>query len=788
MASAYVTGQLPLLSDLPAAQFHAVLDSLPDATLIINGNDLIVFASRQVEPIFGYTPNELIGKNVEILVPEHYRSTHLQHRGGFFAKPNFREIGNGSILEAQRKDGSIFPAEICPSSIQNDQGTLVVSVIRDVSEHKKMAQLAVNDWRFKLLLQHTPLATALVDKQMNYLNVSKRWLQDYRLEDKDVIGLNFYEVLPHVSDDWKAIHQRCLSGAAVQVEEDRFTRADGSTDWVSWQCQPWHEASGEIGGIVIFSEMVTRQKLTEIALGKSEEHLRKIYENAMMGITISNMAGYFQHCNAAYCALLGYSLDELRQMKFTDVIHPDDLEADLAEIARMQTENLPYIDVANRCIKKNGDPIWVRKIITLLESEAGLPSQYLSIINDNTKLKEAEEVLLSSRENLENLVFARTQELEFAKQHAEDASAFKTRFLTAASHDLRQPLQSAGLYLSVLSQVSQSPQQQVICEAMTQSLDVMSNLLDALLDISRFESGSVVPSKKDFSLHRLLNRIVLDNLPQAEAKSLKLNYLSGDYTVYSDPTLLERIVENFIANAIRYTNQGQVTLACNCTDNIVNISVSDTGVGMPQNELDKIFNEYYQLDNPGRDRRKGLGLGLAIAKHISLILEHPITVQSMLGYGSVFTVAVPLGNTNKQAKSAPYQGTAKVEHGFKPEVLFVEDDPMIMKAMAVLFETVGIQPYTADSGELAIAKVKAGIRPDVIVSDYRLPGCNGVEVIKQVRAIVQDTIPAIIISGDTSLRQIENEDIPKCNVFLKPVNAKKLVAAIFEATKVLQTG
>ncbi len=785
MTSAYDTGRLPLLSDLPASQIPDVLDSLPDATLVINDNGLIVFASQQVEPVFGYKPNELIGKPVETLVPVSARPAHVQHREGYFAKPKFREMGGGLTLKAQRKDGSVFPAEICLGYIQNDQGSLVISSIRDVSERKKTEQLEINDWRFKLLLQHTPLAIALVDRQMNYLDVSERWLQDYHLQDRDIIGLNFYDVFPEVSDDWKELHQRCLNGEVIQVNEDIFTRADGTTDWLNWQCRPWHEANGEIGGIAIFSDLVTRRKRAEMALGKSEEHLRKIYENAMTGITISNMAGYFQHCNAAFCGLLGYSLDELRQLKFTDVIHPDDVETNLAEVARLHTENLPYVDITNRYLKKNGDPIWVRKIITLLDDETGQPNQYLSIINDNSKLKEAEEILLSSRHNLENLVYARTQELEVAKQHAEDASDFKTRFLTAASHDLRQPLQSAGLYLSVLSQVNDSPQQQVICEAMTQSLDVMSNLLDALLDISRFESGSVVPIKKDFSLDRLLSRIVLDNFPQADAKGLKLIYPNKHYTVHSDPTLLERIIENFIANAIRYTKKGQVTVACDCTDGFVSIAVSDTGVGIPQNELDKIFGEYYQLGNPGRDRRKGLGLGLAIAKHISHILEHPISVQSMLGYGSVFTIKVPLGDDNKRAKGAPYLVASEAGHRVKPEVMFVEDDPMIIKAMTVLFETVGIQAYTADTGEAAIAKVKAGARPDVIVSDYRLPGCNGIEVIKQIRAIVQDTIPAIIISGDTSLRQIENEDLPKCNVFRKPVNAKKLVATIFEVTKVL---
>jgi PAS domain S-box-containing protein len=386
---------------------------------------------------------------------------------------------------------------------------------------------------------------------------------------------------------------------------------------------------------------------------------------------------------------------------------------------------------------------------------------------------------------LENLVLARTQELETAREQAENANAAKSRFLTAASHDLRQPLQTAGLYLSVLSQLEGSAQHQEICHALNQSLEVMNNLLNALLDISKLESGTVVPNKKNFELDKILKCIITDNLPQAKAKGLNLTCEIEDCTAYSDPALLERIIENFVTNAIRYTQQGQVSVACKCNDGVAHISVGDTGIGIPKNELDNIFNEYYQLDNPGRDRRKGLGLGLAIAKHISNILGHPLSVESMPGQGSVFTVTIPLGQTVKTSVGGYSELSSHDKVHIKPEVLFIDDDPMIISAMRMLFNKLDIPIYTAETSEQAIAQIKSGVRPDVIVSDYRLQGCNGIEVVKQIRELALDTIPAIIISGDTSLNQIENQNLPKSNIFLKPVDAKKLVMKIYEVTNVL---
>jgi two-component system CheB/CheR fusion protein len=312
---------------------------------------------------------------------------------------------------------------------------------------------------------------------------------------------------------------------------------------------------------------------------------------------------------------------------------------------------------------------------------------------------------------------------------------------------------------------------------MRKSLDTMGELLDALLDISKLDGGSITPEKRDVDIQVLLDRIITGNIQQAEKKGLQLDYSKTDCVVYSDPALLERVLENFVTNAIRYTEQGRVTIDCQIGDAVVRIAVRDTGVGIPKAELGRIFEEYYQIDNPVRDRRQGLGLGLSIVKHIARILDHPLEVTSIPGEGSTFAVEVPLGaQEGAQVEARTPANTARGDR--ESIVLFVEDDPAIVDATTMLLTLSGFQVHSASNGDEALAHVAAGIRPDIVVSDYRLPGYNGIEVIRRVRQVTADDLPTILITGDTSAIEIEAANISNCTVLRKPVDIDRLISLI----------
>jgi PAS domain S-box-containing protein len=368
--------------------------------------------------------------------------------------------------------------------------------------------------------------------------------------------------------------------------------------------------------------------------------------------------------------------------------------------------------------------------------------------------------------------------LRQAKEMAENATATKSRFLAAASHDLRQPLQSLGLYLSVLMRQIDEPSQLDVAYKMRQSLDTMSELLNALLDISKLDGNAVAVEKKDLRIQQLLRRIVNDNIQQAKQKGLQLICSAEDYVVHTDLGLLERVLENFVTNAIRYTKLGAVTIDCQRDDRVLRISVSDTGVGIDESELDRVFEEYYQLDNPARDRRKGLGLGLAIVKHIAKLLDHPLDVKSIAGQGSTFSVEVPLGDQATAEIEIRAVPTVPRSSERVPKILLIDDDPSILDATTMLLEASGMVVHSALDGQDALAQVVAGLDPDMLVCDYRLPGETGVKVIRRIRDETMDDLPAILMTGDTSAEEIKLANLPSCTVLHKPADTDRLISTI----------
>jgi len=391
----------------------------------------------------------------------------------------------------------------------------------------------------------------------------------------------------------------------------------------------------------------------------------------------------------------------------------------------------------------------------------------------------AEQALRRSHEQLEERIRLRTQELEQARAAAVGANLLKSRFLSAASHDLRQPLQAAGLCLSnLLLQLSSAPLR-AACEEARASLERMAEILDALLDISRLESGAIEPKVADFELGPMLERIAGQHRCQAAAKGLRLVVEACEDVARTDAALLGRIIDNLLSNAIRYTVAGEVRVQRERDADDLRISVVDTGAGIPPEKHGTIFEEYVQLDNPARDRDKGLGLGLSIVKHIGHILGLRIELESLPGHGSKFTVHVPPGAREGVAKT-PQQPEPQIratprDMAASPSVLLVEDNRAIAVALQMFLELRGYQSHLAQDCAGALALIDAGLRPDLIISDYRLPTQDGVWLLQQLRAKL-GAVPAILMTGETAVRAE-----PGAEHYLllhKPVNPNELARVV----------
>ncbi len=261
------------------ARFRGVLAASPDAVLMVNNAGVIEFASDRVLDIFGYAPEELVGKPVEILVPERFRRAHFSHLGAYFAYPKTRMMGGGLLLCGRRKDATEFPAEISLSPVAMADRSAAIAAVRDVTarralevlQQKAAEALRESEGRLRYFIKYAPAAIAILDTDLRYLVYSDRWLTDYGLGGRDLRGLSHYEVFPEIPERWRAIHRRALAGETLHADEDSFTRTDGHVQWLRWEVRPWLNNLGHIGGVAFLTEDITDRKRMESQLLQAQK-------------------------------------------------------------------------------------------------------------------------------------------------------------------------------------------------------------------------------------------------------------------------------------------------------------------------------------------------------------------------------------------------------------------------------------------------------------------------------------------------------------------------------------
>ncbi len=379
-------------------------------------------------------------------------------------------------------------------------------------------------------------------------------------------------------------------------------------------------------------------------------------------------------------------------------------------------------------------------------------------------------------ENLE-LVKRLTKE----KESAELANVAKSKFLAAASHDLRQPLHALSLLSSALCDRIKYPEVKHIVDKIMLAVSALENLFNALLDISKLDSGVLKPNITSFRLRDIFDKIENDYRPEADRKGLEFIVDScRDAIVYSDDILLERVIRNFVSNALRYTDKGTVRLFCEPVNDKIKIIVEDTGIGIQDNNLQTIFDEYVQIGNPERDREKGLGLGLAIVARISHLLDHPVHVKSAEGKGSVFSIAVSLGR--QQDIPVPESYVARTP-GMELEnlnVLIIDDERSNLDALDALLRGWKCKVISAESGEEACEKIRAQeIKPDCVLTDYRLRNNKtGLDAIRDIAEVTGEDVPAVLITGDVAIKKLHEEGADAYHLMHKPVQPARLRALL----------
>ena len=494
----------------------------------------------------------------------------------------------------------------------------------------------------------------------------------------------------------------------------------------------------------------------------SSELLGSVLESAPDTIIIADHAGAILFANNRVLALLGYEPAELVGQR-VELLLPE----------RLRTQHVKHRDSYGR------DP-QVRPMGSNLElcarrkdgSEVAVEIS-LSPVQDGARMLTAVALRdVSERKRIQ-------VELLRAREAADRANQAKSRFLATASHDLRQPLQTLALLNGLLRRIIQDPVAGEAIGQQDQAIHTMSRLLNALLDISKLESGAVHPQLKHVDLGGLFGELQSEFGKLAASKGLVLSIDAGGCVVWSDSALLGQILRNLLSNAIKYTRRGSVRLQARAADGVVRIEVADTGIGIPAGQLRFIYDEFFQVDAPAGSGREGYGLGLSIVRRLVTLLELKLEVQSEVGRGTLCLLELPPGEATQPVTATRADPTGPRTPA--PRVILVDDDPGVRNATAMLLRVDGWRVTTASSLAEAVTAVREDPRVDLLITDYHLGHeGTGTQVIARVREVLGRTCKAVLVTGDTSSTVRDLHADADTRMASKPIHADEFLSLIRE--------
>jgi PAS domain S-box-containing protein len=583
------------------------------------------------------------------------------------------------------------------------------------------------------------------------------------VEEVSDVGAQLY-----VDPDCRSRMLKALESADRLHLVTQVRRLDGQAIWVSESVVAVRGRDRRIlflvGSMVDVSDLVA----TQDALRAAERSYRDLFENATEGIFRSDPDGRILSANPAFARLLGYEnearmMAEVNERGFVPYVDP----SRRSEFRRQIEEAGRLTNFESELVRRNGERIWISENARAVQDRSGKVLGYEGTVRDITDRKRAESILRN------------------AQVSAERSNEAKTRFLAAASHDLRQPYQAMRLLLHALASRQTDQQSKAIARRLDEAMTAGENLLNALLDISTLEGGMVRPQITSFTIDAVLDRLLGEFAPQAAVRGQQLRFIRSSAMVRSDPVLLERILRNLILNAVRHSPGARILVGCRRAGESVRLEVWDNGPGIPREKLDEIFEEFAQLDNEERDRSRGHGLGLAIVKGLSRVLGHELSVRSDVGRGTMFSISVPasdersVSRPQRASMAAPEPAGEPVANA-RRSVLVIEDEPAQRMSLSLLLEDWGYSVRAAPDLESALREIeRSGEQPSFVVSDFRLPGgCNGVEAIREIGRHVGRRVPGIILTGDTDPARLREARQSGCILMHKPVSLGSLKHAV----------
>jgi PAS domain S-box-containing protein len=512
-------------------------------------------------------------------------------------------------------------------------------------------------------------------------------------------------------------------------------------------------------GALVLAALFSERRLHESAILEREARLQEALRAGSVITLDWDLSADEVRFSQNATEILGLNSQQvLRGTEWLKHIHPED-QPRLASCFDDARPDRPSHSIVFRCRRPDGGEVWLEQIAIVQFDSAGRPARINGLTTDVTQRKRFDE------------------ELSRAWKTAEMADRAKSSFLAAASHDLRQPLQTLKLLQAALEPHHPSGDTRKLVAGIGQSLDTMTSILSSLLDVNRLESGNLRPSASEFSLNEIFEPLAGDFVALVRERGLRLCIVRSELIIRSDKRMLAEIIRNLLSNAVRYTDRGRILLGCRRAGDNVRIEVWDSGVGISEDQLPHIFDEYYQ--GSGAAELSGFGLGLAIVKRLGEILDHRVDVHSISGKGTRFFIEVPRGRSSVQAPEAA-PPVRPHNDAFLGSVLAIEDEASVRSALGRLLKMRRVEATIVSTATEALNLVRErGLRPDVLLCDYNLRGSpDGVETIGNLRAALGWNVPAIVMTGDTRSQTVDSISAQGVSVLIKPFLAEELLEAL----------
>ncbi len=637
----------------------------------------------------------------------------------------------------------------------NEELTALNSQLQETLDRQRVTSSDLQN-----ILYSADAATLFLDSDLNIRFFTPAAKSLFRVITSD-IGRPLGDLTRLFADDALLVDARAVLASAASVKREVQGR-DGA--WYIRRVLPYRTIDNRIEGVVITFSDISEIKAAERKIQAARAYSDSIIDTIRQPLIVLDQDRRVVSANRSFYRTCGVKPADVVGSVFGEAsAHGARIPGLGGLLDRVQADPVPSegheieVEIVLPSLGKRSVLITARNIT---EEPLG-ERKILLAIDDITERKHA------------------AAAVEAAKRQAENANLGKSRFLAAASHDLRQPLQTISLLQGLLAMRIKDESTLKLVARLDETLKGMSSMLNTLLDINQLEAGIVRAEKASFPIENLLAELKSEFGYEAESRGLGWRVVSCGLCVHSDPRLLGQMIRNLLSNAIKYTKQGKVLLGCRRFGDKLRIEIWDTGPGIPETQLQPIFEEFHQLDNPARERSGGFGLGLAIVQRLAELLGHPIDVRSRPGKGSVFMVTVPLGPTGL---APPYVAKHEAEEPtrHKGTILVVEDDPAVRETLELLLVSNGHRSVGAASGSRAVELMHGQTQPpDLVIADYNLPGSlNGLQVIASLQEIFHRNLPAVVLTGDISTKTLREIAAHGFLHFNKPVKADELIRAI----------